>query len=148
MENNTASAKKDVILSNKGNKEALYYLCLFSAAFLAAIALMIYALVKKNEGLTIYSYVLVPAFLVAALASLRYFIASIDPIFIKDGKLYVKKFLFTRRISTDSIEKITVATFGEDHKTSLKIAYGDKNAKYQFSNMDKDTQAKLRKLAK
>lgn len=146
MENKIKTSKKEVLVRSKGNLEALYYLCLFFVAFVASVALLVYAVIKQNKGLSIYSYFLVPTFFIAALVALRFYLVSIDPIYTKGSYLIAKKALRTRKISFEEIDKITVGTFGNDHRISVNIIYGKETVKYQFKKLDKECAAKLRKL--
>lgn len=144
-ENNTG---KEVIVKKKGSLEALYYFGLFALAIIASVGMMIYAATKQNKGMTTYFYIIVPCFALAFLIAFRFYLSTTNPIYTKGDFLYVKKFFITRKIAIVDLCKITVATFDEDHKTSVKIAWGDKSLKYRFKSLDKEAASKLRKLAK
>ena len=142
------SKSKDVIVSSRVNKECIYYLALFTAALITAIVLLFVGVARENAGLKVYSYVLIPLFAIAALISLRVLVASVNSIFVKDGVLYIKRPLITRRVPIKSIERITVAKFGDEGLTSLKIVFGDKTLKYTLRGVDKEDAAKLKKITK
>ena len=148
MEKSTYLPEKEVLINSKTNKESIYYVCLFGLGFIASMVLLIYAIVKSNQALIIYSSILTPVFVIATLAATRFAIASTNPVFIKNDELFIKSFLRTLRIKRSDIDKITVATFTDSHKTSVNITYGGKNTKYTFENISKETAAKLRKINK
>ena len=147
MENKN-NTKREVIIEAKGDRESIYYLCLFGVALLVSIALMIFAINKGNEGLTTYSYFLVPIFALSVLSAVRYLLATKDPVYVKDGALYVKRYFFNKKFLISDIEKITVAAHGEKERYAVNVYYGDKTYNYEYHSITKDAAAKLRKICK
>ena len=147
MENKN-NTKKEVIIEAKGDRESIYYLCLFGAALLASIVLMIFAIKKENEGLTTYSYFLVPIFALSMLSAVRFLFATKNPVYIKDDALYVKRYFFNRKFLISVIEKITVAAHGEKERYSVNVYYGGKTYNYEYHSITKDAAARLRKICK
>ena len=147
MENKNISSK-NVIVKKRGSLEALYYLGLFALAVIATVIMLVFAIKTNNKDRATYLYIIAPCFAVIMLLALRFYLATTNPIYTKGSFLYAKKFLYTRKISIADLDKITVATFDNDHKTSVKIAWGEKTLKYRFKSLDKESAAKLRKLAK
>ena len=64
---NEIERSKEVIRGDKLSREALYYTILFGAASLINLVLLIFSIVHKNSGLTVYTSVLEPLFILAAL---------------------------------------------------------------------------------
>lgn len=148
MENKNTKPTKEVIIEAKGDRESIYYLCLFGAALVAAIVLMIVAINKNNTGLATYSYVLTPVFALAMLSALRFFFCTKDPVYLKGDCLYVKRYFFNRRFRIEAIERITVAAHGEKQRYSMNVYCGDKTYNYEYHSITKDAAAKLRKISK
>lgn len=142
------SKSKEVLFESKANKEWLYYVCLFGAAFVAAVALIFVAYNKENAGLKIYATILAPVFALASAIAARLFYASANSIFIKNGTLYIKRPFYTKRIAVDKIETVTVAKYGDKGLTSLKITYGEKSAKYSLANVTREDAVRLKKMNK
>ena len=145
---NTKATQKEVIIEAKGDRESIYYLCLFGAALLAAIGLIIYANVKENTGLATYAYVLTPIFALATLSALRFYFCTKNPVYLKGEGLFVKRYFFNRKFVIADIEKITVAAHGEKERYSVNVYYGEKTYNYEYHSITKEAAAKLRKISK
>ena len=139
--------KRTVILGSKMNRESLYYTLLFFLGTVAAAVLIYVGKVKMNKGLTIYSIVLCPIFLICALIFLRFTCVSRNAIYRKGVKLVVKHFLPTRRLNVAEIDKITVAQNGADGITSVNITYHGKTFNYKFKNVTKEEAAHIRRAS-
>ncbi len=140
------SKSKDVIITSKANKEFVYYLVLFSIAFAAAIALIAIAFVNNNKGLKIYSLTLAPVFLVLTLLSVRLLYASINSVFVKDGFVYIKKALCTKKILISDINDVKVASNEKDGTAWVKVIYGNKEAKLKLGEINKDELLRFKKI--
>ena len=148
MENEIKNTKKEVIIEAKSDRESIYYLCLFGAALLASIGLMIYAITKKNPGLTTYSYFLIPLFALSVISALRFLFCTKDPVYVKGDSLFVKRYFFNRRFAISEIEKITVAAHGEKQRYAMNVYYNGKTYNYEYHSVTKDAAARLRKISK
>lgn len=145
---NKMTKAKDVIVASKANRECIYYISLFGVAFIAAVVLILVGYRNENAGLRIYSYVLAPIFAIGVGVATRVLYASVNSIYTKAGTLYIKRPLYTRRIPQDKIDSVTVAKYGEEGLTSLKIIYGEKTAKYSLIGVTREDAARLKKVNK
>ena len=139
----TKNESKETIIGLKINRESIYYTALFSLAFLASIALLIFGKLQFNDGLVIYASVLMPVFLICAVIAARFTCVTKDKIYIADGTLVIKKFFITRKFKTSEIKKLTSAQYAGG-LTSLNIKYNGKTYNYSFKNLTKDDVTKIR----
>lgn len=138
------SNSKNVIAGEKVSREGIYYASLFGAALITSIVLLIISIVKHNKGLTVYSSILIPVFLIAGLAAARYIMMSKDTVYLKDGNLVIKSFFTTRKFKISEITKLTAAQNGNDGPTSVNITYGEKTYYYKL-NITKEQTADIKR---
>lgn len=137
---------KDVIKGLEINRESVYYTALFGAASVVSLVLLIISYVQRNAGLKIYSWILLPIFLIGTLAAARYAFVSKNRIYTKCGVLVIKSFFITRHFEIAKIEKLTAAKFGDKGLASVNITYGEKSFKYTFKDCSKEEINELRRL--
>lgn len=137
---------KDVISGLHVSKEGLYYIALFGAASITAAVLLIIAYVQHNSPLKIYSFVLLPLFLILTAVAARFTYVTKNRVYVKDGTLVIKSFFLTRKLKTEKIDKLTAAKNGETEITSVNITYCTKTYKYKFKNFTKEDISHLRRV--
>ena len=135
---------KDVITGHSINKESVYYICLFGAAVITALILLIIAYIQRNSGLKIYSWILLPFFSLCTAIAARYTYVGKSKIYVLDGVLVIKSFFATRKFRIEKIEKLTSATNNKDGVTALNIGYKGKVINYKFKTITKEEIAHLR----
>lgn len=148
MKDTNVTKEKRIVLESHGNKECIYYISLFGIAIAAAIAMLVFSIIKSNTGLMTYSCVLLPVFALAMLLSVIIYINSKNPITVTDGVLSIKKGLCVKKIALAKIDKIAVSADGKSDVSIVKVSYGEKVARYKFKNISKETASVLRKLKK
>ena len=136
---------KDVITGLGVNKESAYYTALFSLASITAMVLMIISYVQKNTGLKIYSWILLPIFIICTAIAARYTFVSKNTIYVQCGILAVKSFFITRKFEIGKIEKITAATNNKNGISTVNVIYGGKTFNYEYKSMTKEEIAHLRR---
>ncbi len=143
---NAEKSKKNVIIGTKANKEFIYYIVLFTVAFIAAAVLVAIGFKNNNEGLKIYSSVLSALFAAAIAVSIRLLYASYDMIYVCDTFLYVKRPLYTKKIDIKNIKAVKAAVNEKTEEFTVRIAYGEKSMHLKLKNLEKDDLIKLKKV--
>lgn len=142
---NEIERSKEVIRGDKLSREALYYTILFGAASLINLVLLIFSIVHKNSGLTVYTSILEPLFILAALIALRCTLISQDTIYIEDKTLVIKRFFETKRIAIANIDKLSCATDTKGETTQIKIVCGKETMKFKYKNFTKENVAHIKR---
>ena len=140
-----SNTSKEVIKDYGINKESIYYVCLFGAASITALVLLIIAYAQRNSGLKIYSWILLPVFILSTVMAARYAYTFKDKIYVADDALFVKCFLATKRYEIDKIERLTAATNNTDGITSINVCYENTVTNYKLTSMSKEEIAHLRR---
>lgn len=142
--NASSNNERDVIVGKKTNKESIYYIALFGVALVVSIVLLFISISQKNTGLTIYSSILIPVFVVSTAVSARLAFIGKDKMYVEDRVLVIKKFFSTKKYPIDKIEKLKVTKNYEKDNTSVKITYKNETDKYIFKNFTKEDGAHLK----
>ena len=137
---------KEVLYGQRVNKESVYYSALFGAASVTALVLLIIAYAQRNTDLKIYSYVLLPVFMLCTAIAVRYTIMCKDRIYVKDGTLTVKGFFVNRSFEIESIERLTTTSLGDGKPTRVKIVYGKESYRYSLWNFSNEDAVRLKKI--
>ena len=140
-----SNTSKEVIKDYGINKESVYYVCLFGAASITALVLLIIAYAQRNSGLKIYSWILLPVFILSTVMAARYAYTFKDKIYVADDALLVKCFLATKRYEIDKIDRLTAATNNTDGITSINVCYENTVTNYKLTSMSKEEIAHLRR---
>ena len=141
-----ASTKnKEVIKGTKINGETVYYSALFGLGFIIAVVLLILGIIGHNTGLIVYTAILIPLFLAASLASIRFTMISKDTLYIEDGYLVVKRFFTTVKMKTSDISKLTAVKDDKSDAATINITYGKETAKFHFRSLTKEEIAQLKR---
>lgn len=135
---------KDVITGFGVNKESVYYICLFGAASITSLVLLIISYIQRNSGLKIYSWILLPVFIICTAIAARYTFVSKNKIYVQNGVLVIKSFFITRKFEIEKIKKLTSATNNKDGITIINITYGTKTVNYKYKSITKEEVAHLR----
>ena len=136
---------KEVIKDYGINKESIYYICLFGAAVITSLVLLIIAYSQRNSGLKIYSWILLPTFILATVMAVRYAYTFKDKIHVVGDVLVIKSFFATKRYEINKIKKLTAATNNTDGITTVNIIYNKSVTKYKFTSITKEEIAHLRR---
>lgn len=142
--NASSNNERDVIVGKKTNKESIYYIALFGVALVVSIVLLFISISQKNPGLTIYSSILIPVFVVSTAVAARLAFIGKDKMYVEDRVLVIKKFFSTKKYPIDKIEKLKVTKNYEKDNTSVKITYKNETDKYIFKNFTKEDGAHLK----
>ena len=145
-ENSSKEGFKEVLYGQRVNKESVYYSALFGAASITSLVLLIIAYAQRNTDLKIYSYVLLPMFILCTATAVRYTLMCKDRIYVKDGVLTVKSFFVNRHFEIGRIEKVTAVSPDDGKPTTVKIIYGNQSYRYSLVNFGKEDISRLKKI--
>ena len=137
---------KDVVLGLCINRESVYYSALFGTASLTALVLLIISYAQRNAGLKIYSWILLPVFVICTAIAARYAFVSKNKIYAQCGTLVIKSFFVTRKYEIAKIDKLTAATNNKDGVTSVNVIYGRSTHNYKYKSITKEEIAHLRRV--
>ena len=145
--NLTKENTKDVIRGSSLSRESIYYTALFGVAFIVSLVLLFIAIKQGNNGLIIYSSILIPVFLISALVAARFTVLSKNKIYVENGTLVIKTFFATRKFKTADIRKFTSAQH-ENNVTAIRITYHNKVHKFSFKNFTKEEITHMKRAIK
>ena len=145
--NLTNENTKNVIRGERLSRESIYYTSLFGLAFIVSLVLLFIAIKQGNNGLIIYSSILIPVFLISALVAARFTVLSKNKIYVDNGILVIKTFFATKKFKTADIKKFTSAQH-ENNVTAIKITYQNKVHKFNFKNFTKEEITHMKRAIK
>ncbi len=136
--------QREVITKTPFNKEFIYYASLFGAAFIISAVMLTVGIIRDNKWLIVYSAIIAPIFLTAALIFARYTQISKDTVYVQDKTLCIKRFCGVAKISIAKITKLTVTSVKNDTKTKIAITCDAKTEKHLIKKMKKEEIAHLK----